>query len=181
MDFDLDSLILEFHCPLDITASCYLRLRYPRVLYSLISHPPYYWNLKMVTSVDEAVTLDSKSTSTLSKRAAGLSAVITAVPEQTPQEIKSISLNKLFKPWGSLTVDASDVKDFKMGSFKVRGIISNNGAQGLVVSCIDTDNAIYAMKIERRRDEMDADAIAHSEISAHGTIAPSLDLRVLRL
>lgn len=135
----------------------------------------------MVTSVDKAVTPGSKSTATLSKTAVALSEAATAFPQQTPQEVKSISIEKLFKPWGSLTVDVSEVKDFDIGSFKVRGVISDDGAHGLVVSCIDIGNATYAMKIERGMHEMDTDAIAHSEISAHPIIATSLDLRIPRL
>ena len=78
-------------------------------------------------------------------------------------------------------MDVSEVKNFNVGSFKVTGVISDKGAHGLVVSCVDSVNAVYAMKIERGKHEMDTDAIAFSEISAHPTIKQTDDIRIPHL
>ena len=130
-------------------------------------------------------TASIKTTDTPSESTCPSSEATTALSEATTivaQKTHSISIENLFKqPCGNLKVEISEVKDFNIGSFKVTGVISDDGAHGLVVSCIDSDNAKYAMKIERGKHEMDADAIAFSEISAHTTIQNTQDLRIPRL
>ena len=128
-------------------------------------------------SRDPKTTLKKSITATASESTIALSDETTAVP----QEAESISVGNLFGAYGFLKVDVSEVKNFNVGSFKVTGVISNKGAHGLVVSCVDSGNAVYAMKIERGKHEMDTDARAFSEISAHPTIKQTGDLRIPRL
>lgn len=144
-----------------------------------------------ITNLSEPTTISRDSKATLTKliitivNAATIASESTSTPsDETPaisQETKSISVDSLFDSYGSLKFDASEVKNFNVGSFKVTGVISDKGAHGLVVSCVDSVNAVYAMKIERRKHEMDADAIAFSEISAHPAIKRTDDLRIPRL
>ena len=134
------------------------------------------------------VSRDSKATRTklifIVKADASASGSTSAFFPETPvisQETNSIVVRNLFDSQGFLKVNASEVRNFNVGSFKVTGVISDKGAHGLVVSCVDSDNAAYAMKIERGKHEMDGDAIAFSEISAHPTIKQTEDLRIPRL
>jgi len=82
---------------------------------------------------------------------------------------------------GKLQWSPSEIKNFNVGSFPVTGLISNDGAHGLVVTCTDHDKRLYAMKIERGRREMSADVISFADISFHPSTLPCNDLRIPRL
>ena len=83
--------------------------------------------------------------------------------------------------WGNLLWSPSEVKNFNVGSFRVTGLISDYGDHGLVVTCTDHNNHLYAMKIERSRREMSADVIALAEISLHPTMLASKEIQIPRL
>jgi len=82
---------------------------------------------------------------------------------------------------GKLQWSQSGIKNFKVGSFPVTSLISDDGAHGLVVTCTDHDKRLYAMKIERGCREMSADVISFAEISFHPSTVACNDLRIPRL
>ena len=83
--------------------------------------------------------------------------------------------------WGDLLWSPSEVENFNVGSFHVTGLISDYGDHGLVVTCTDHNNWLYAMKIERSRREISADVIALAEISLHPTMFASKEMQIPRL
>src|SRR5947207_620673 len=65
---------------------------------------------------------------------------------------------------GNLQWDLSEVQGFLVGRFEVVGVISDIGGNGLVLSCTDAANHLYAMKIERKPQLMDKNNIVLHEI-----------------
>ena len=83
--------------------------------------------------------------------------------------------------WNGVLCWQSEIKNFIVGSFCVTGVISDEGSHGLVVTCTDHHNRLYAMKIERCRREMSADVVAFAEIALHPTMLSRNNLHIPRL
>src|SRR5438045_4032965 len=80
-----------------------------------------------------------------------------------------ISLDNLFNETGQLAWKPSQVKDFMVGDFKITGVISNVGSDGLVLSCVDEKNTQYALKL-RRESSVGIDNVALRGIWDHSYI-----------
>lgn len=88
------------------------------------------------------------------------------------------TLENLFSKKGDLVWPIEAVTGFMFGSYTVLRVISQIGAHGLVVSCVDSQNRIYAMKIERQKEDMETDSKSFMTISAK--LKDEHDIRVPR-
>ena len=81
---------------------------------------------------------------------------------------------------GNLKRSLLEIQYFHVGGFKVVGVISELGADGLIVSCKDAANNSYAMKIDRKTHSMKTDNDALQEVLEYWLIKED-DLYIPRL
>ena len=123
------------------------------------------------TTTIEAMVLQkpSKCNGTKAKVVDSAAASITHSPVEDAPTIDKVSkftpcLENIMTWGGVLQWSLSEIRGFAVGDFKVVDVISAKGANGLVVSCTDAANNLYAMKIERKSNSMNIDNIALSEV-----------------